>query len=491
MHVKNRNVLNVFAGLLVLLGVIAAAALEPENDEKVRRQENRQRVEDWTESMRKAAEGDPDKLVKFGLLADRRQRKVRFWAEATGIQEGHAVEFALISQRSGHDYEALAVAMVEPSVIHEALTFIGMEPGKPVDPARLRFWPRGERVWADFIRPPPDEDGDATPARIAVESLLYCRDRQQSLPIKGFVFTGSAKRPHPRSGDPVYAADHFGPHAIISLYNEPFSVMDVPRLAPQSDVYGSIIPNPDRLLDTDALIEVRLEPESITEKPRVFLGHLHIIPAGDATVPLTATDLRFSIEPHDAEDRAPELQQANLVKLLAWLAGMTEDARDPFIITRPDPRLPWGLLQNFYQSVQVLEGDAGIRIEPPDDDRLYHRAFLPDDWFRDRQQRAAHPDELHLRPDRDADGNHLQAVWERFEEEWPDARSLEPIVNVHQQPVEDADDLLSHHQNQEYKPMPAVLLVFAPKRTPLKTLHEWMIPLRETYPTQYLFAPDE
>ncbi len=467
----------------------AALEAEPDNAREVRRQENRQRVEEWTAAMREAAEGNPDKLVQSGLLADRRRQRVRFWAETTGIEAGHAVEFVLISQRSGHDYEALAVSLVEPSAIHEALTFIGMDPGKPVDPQRLRFWPRGERVWVHFVSPPFAENEDSS-ERVAVENLLYNQHRQRPPPVEGFVFTGSMERPHPQTGDPVYAADHFGPHAIVSLYNEPFSVMDVPRLAAQSDVYGSITPNPNRLLSADTLVEVTLEPESRPEQPRVFLGRLHIIPARDATPPLTAGDLRFSIEPHNTDDRAPDLEHGNLVELLVWLAQMTENNRDPFIVMRPDTRLPWTLLREFYKSVQALEGDEGIRVEPPEDDRLYHRAFLPADWFRDRQQRTVHPDELHLHAPVGGNGNGLQAVWKRFEEEWPDTRTLDPILHVHRQPVENATDLLAHHQAQEYKPIPAVLLVFAPETVTLKTLHEWMMPLRETYPTQYILAPN-
>ncbi len=477
--------------LLILNHAPGSTAFEPPPDQarENKQRENREHVDEWTQKMRDAGEGNRGVRIQPGIMADRDRQQVQFWAETTGIEEGHAVEFVLISQRSGHDYEALAVSMAEPSAIHEALEFIGMTPGKAVDPANLRFWPRGERAWVVFdLAPAGNETMEAE--RVYAETLLFDQRRQGPLPVEGFVFTGSTQRTHPGTGEPVYAADNFGPHAIVSLYNEPFSVMDVPRLAPQTDVYGSITPNPDRLLPADSLIRVTLKPETLPQQPRVFAGRLHILPAAGAEPPFTEDELRFTIEPDDPHDRAPTLERGTQVELLAWLGRLTESDRDPFLVMRPDASLPWSLVKDFYTLVHTLEGENGIRVEPPEDDRLYHRAFLPADWFRDRQRRPAHPDELHL-PGGDTATEDSKAVWMRFEEEWPDPTTLDPILHTHETPVTDVHRLLEHHAEDGYRPSPAVLLVFAPDDVPLQSLHGWMLPLRETYPTQYLFAPEK
>ena len=85
---------------------------------------------------------NPDMMVKSGLLANRREKWVRIAAEATGVPSGDPMEFWLISQESGHDYEAVAVSFAQPSDVHEALVFIGLTPGWPVSYNRFRFWPK-------------------------------------------------------------------------------------------------------------------------------------------------------------------------------------------------------------------------------------------------------------------------------------------------------------------------------------------------------------
>jgi len=67
-------------------------------------------------------------------------------AEATGLTEGTTLDFLLIGPSSGRGYEELAWSHARPSDVHKALEFIGMRPGQPFSPAKLRFWSKGERV---------------------------------------------------------------------------------------------------------------------------------------------------------------------------------------------------------------------------------------------------------------------------------------------------------------------------------------------------------
>ncbi len=471
--------------LIPLNGLWAFEAQGPEID--AQRQTNRQQAAEWTERMRAEAGEDADWWVADGIVANRRERWVRIKAEATGIGPGSAVEFVLISARSGHDYEALAISLAEPSAIHKALEFIGLPPGQPVDPARLRFWPRGERVLITFRWNPPD--GAPVSRSAAAESLLYDQRQQAELPVRGFVFGGSTQRLHPQTGETVYAADRFGPGAIVSCYNEPASVLDVPRLASQGEVYGSIVPHPERLLPAGGLLEITFEPEYPRDRLRVFLGDLRMTAAAEA-LPATVDDLRFSVDARQRHNDHDALEAgAVLVEWLAWLGRLAESGRDAFIGLQPDDGLPWGVVRDFYRLVETLERSEGVQIEPPPERQLYYRALLPLDAFRDRAQRVVHPDELHLAPHADG-SNGLQAVWTRFDEEWPDASAVMPRVQVQSIPVADAEALRVLQRTLQYQPQPAVLLVFAPATMAMGDLHAWMLPLRDIYPTQYVFEPD-
>ena len=76
--------------------------------------------------------------VAPGVIARREPPQVEIWAEATGLTENEPVEFILIAPKSGHDYEAIAVAHALPSDIHEALEFIGLPAGAPFNPVARR-----------------------------------------------------------------------------------------------------------------------------------------------------------------------------------------------------------------------------------------------------------------------------------------------------------------------------------------------------------------
>lgn len=479
-------------GALATVGGIESVTSEtdPEHEANLRRQANLLAVETWTgEQQRALAADEGDRRVWPGVLADRTRRQVVVRAEATGIEGNNAIEFVLISQQSGHDYEALATALATPSDIHAALEFIGMDPGIAVDPAQQRFWPRGERVWITFEWAPIiDPEIDPLPRRAKVETLLFNLRTDNTLPVEGFVFTGSAERPHPQTGETVYAADVFGPNSVAAVYNEPFSVLDVPRRAPQSEIYGAITPNPDALLPAGELLTVVLEPEYPAGRQRVLSAQLKINAAADSGPDTGLKDLRFTITPDSPEDPAPLLEDAHFIGLLAWLGRVTDGGRDPFITLQPDTRLPWGVLRDCYRMLEAIEDANGIRIEPPAAGQFYYRALLPSDWFRDRETRTAHPDELHLKPDPDNPDLIAGAVWEWFEEKWPDDHTLDAKVTAHQIPVGSPSELLEKQIKQQYEPRPAVLLLFTPEKVTLNALNQWMRPLQGRYPTQYVFG---
>ena len=98
-------------------------------------------------------------LVLPGLVADRKRRRIELAVESAGLGRDAPCEFAVIDETSGHGYEALLISFAKPSAVHQALRFIGQEPGEPYDPDALRFWAKGEPFILSLIRPqsPPLE----------------------------------------------------------------------------------------------------------------------------------------------------------------------------------------------------------------------------------------------------------------------------------------------------------------------------------------------
>ena len=212
------------------------------------------------------ARGNSDLLALPGVLADRKSRRVHVYAQATGVGPQDIVEFLLIAANSGHDYEALATVFAKPSDIHRALTFIGLQPGRPVNAEKLCFWPKGERVIATVAGLPP---GSAY-GPFGFDTLLLDKVTGEPWIENGLVFVGSEYVDSPDNpAESVYAADIFGPNSIVSTYNEPTTVLDVPRQAPQSVVYGRQKLNSECLPPENVLLEIIVEPEKKDGKKRV------------------------------------------------------------------------------------------------------------------------------------------------------------------------------------------------------------------------------
>ena len=238
---------------LLLLGLAAAlaagCAIAQTNPPPSPRETNKRLVMAWNARDLALARTNQDLFVRPGLVADRAARSVRVYGESVRLNPGDPVEFALIAETSGKDYEAQAVSFALPSAVHEALEFIGLKPGAPVDATALRFWPRGERVKVTIEV--LATNGAAT-ALGRAESTVVDTRTGKPLPEAGFVFCGSrwttATEDAGSSTDRVYAADVFSPNSIISVYNERNSVLDVPRRAAQGEVYTFQVPNPERRL---------------------------------------------------------------------------------------------------------------------------------------------------------------------------------------------------------------------------------------------------
>lgn len=428
-------------------------------------------------------------LVRPGLLADKTGRVVRICAESLSLKPGDPVEFPLITGSSGKDYEALAVSFASGQDIHEALLFIGLAPGRGTDPSKLRFWPKGDRVRVNFQFNDPGSSSPPT-RQTPAEQLVLDTRTGRPLPETGFVFTGSEWMPAVEAvTGKVYAADAFSPGSIIALYNEWFSVLDVPRRAPQQEVYARQVPNPDCTLPANQLIEITLEPFYRDGGAHACDLTLVVAPlateAGTPPAPSAGNDPRLTGPPElsfTLQDRTGVLNtNRSLTGLLATLEAAAQGSRDLFVTVEPAPATPLGALREACRLLETLDNDRGIRIEPPPAGHPYYRAFLPAEKFRRREDRTARVVELHL--DKTVSGTATGTlVWVDSEWKNDDTTQVFHETRVGVGSPAGLDSALGTAQD-----LPAVMLVFAPPDLTYGSLREFLVPVLKRNLILYVF----
>ena len=413
--------------------------------------------------------GNANVLVLPGLVADRSRHRVIAQGAATGIGGDEPVEFLLVARNSAHDYEALAIVYANPSDLHRALEFIGMQKGSPVDEKKRRFWPKGERV---LVTVTPSSSG-AYASRL--EAFVLDRRTGQTMSEAGLVFCGSFDTPlvGSDSGEKVYYADTYDPNSIASTYNEPTTVLDVPRQASQNGVYGDYTAHPARPLQPGEQIEIRFEPEHTDGTRRVVELSLRVSAGGDAA-PAFVLSGRTNSAP---------LAEGTITDVLRTLSEMPGQGHDPFLDLTFAPDVTLGAARNVAQLLGTIETENGIRMDPPPAGQLYYRALLPSPSFRDREKRLSQPWELHLRI---IDGA-VAATLVHIKETWTDEK-LEPDLEPSEYAVRDPAQLRAQ-MDQTGGGLP-VILVYADPDIRHGRLMEFLEPVLETHPIVYVFVED-
>lgn len=391
-----KQVISLVCGLCLGSLTPCPAAWDPAQGSALSR-ENCERVQQVYATQVNRYKTDRNKLVLPGLIADRGRQRVDILAESTGLASNRIVEFLLISQASRHGYEAIAVSFAKPSDIHQALVFIGMQPGEPYNPQQTRVWPKGERVLMSCVA-----GAGATSTPVRVEKLVLDTRTGQALPETGFVFTGSRMVPAGNgSAGKEYGADVCEPQAIASIYNDPYAVLDVARMARQSDVYGTQVANPKCLLPKGALLTVSLEPEYKDSRKRVK----DLILEADPAVPASKTvsgqkPSRPDAEPEPVAFKLQDLAGKNLLKepglpgVRQALESLVGQGCDPFVSVRFGRELRLDAVRQACRIVAALDNESAMRVEPPSVGQLYYRAFLADEQWRKREGRSGQPWEL-------------------------------------------------------------------------------------------------
>jgi hypothetical protein len=436
------------------------------------REANKRKAAEWHDANCRQYGANSQFLVRPGLLADRASRRITVKAESIRLSTGSPAEFALIAENSGKDYEALAVSFAIPSAVHEALSFIGVQPGRGVDPSRLCFWPKGERVNITFRY---CEAEGAAPRDVPAEQLVIDTRTGTTLPSGGFAFTGSSwVTPDPASTNRAYAADAYSPNSIVSFYNESGTVLDVPRRAAQHDVYSYQVPNPDKPLPQNQLIEVLFEPEHRDGGSRVCELELAVQPASPA---LASNGPCYVLR----EGGKPCNTNTTVAGLRAALRALKDGQRDVFVTFAPADSLTLSGVRQAANLLDALEKTADARVEPPPAEHPYYKSFLPDEKHRAREGRPIQPWELYV--EERAGGVTGQLVY--IEEEWK-ADVPKPIYHETRTAISSPADLNPLLEKQD---APSVLLAFAPAEMRYGTLRKLLKPAIERKMILYVFPP--
>lgn len=410
---------------------------------------------------------DANRFSRVGVSAVRGDgadgaRRVEVEAFTTGIAPGAIVEFAVITLNSGHGYEALFQTAAKAADIRAAFEFAGFPAGLPADASKFRFWPRGERVEALVL--PEGGLGAADPASLSD----FCVDAKTGAALPGgFVYTGGG-------GADV---DSNGPGSVAAMYNEPLTIIDVPRLAAQGDVYESMVAAP--FVDTNAFVPVKIAFSPETRPPQWAERRVRDVA------------LRLGADGFSVDGSAEPAEPVAAAKALC--SFRKDKGQDAFVSFSWDGGVTLGEIRNAARLLSALEekeAETGVRMDAPPEGFPFYKAFLPRDEWRDRSKRFTQPCELRFRdpavPDDAPDGARTApATLVRIDEKWQ-GESLDPEISTVSMPLSGPAELPALLKANSPNGL-RVLLVFAPSSLPWSTVAPWLESVRSTHPVVQIF----
>jgi hypothetical protein len=400
-----------------------------------------------------------------GVVADTQKREVRLLAEAVGHPAGVTAEFLLVGPLSDRAYESAAVAVAVPSDIVRAVERVGLARGSCVGSRPFGFWPRGERVTATVRR----LDVEGSPEK-PLQALI--RDTDADAPLfgkGGLVFTGG--RWTASDAARVCLTDAQMPASVISLYNEPGTVFDVPFQSGQGEVYGRL--TLAEALPYGALLEIVLRPLEPKGGGARVLPLTVIAALSGADVELTCTSGGGAV-----------LKRAGLAEALSWLHGQAEAGRELFVTLGMDDAMPLKRAADVARVFGMLDG-KGICLDGKAEQGLFPRAFLPQEKWRERKGRNPQPFELHVT--KGPDGA-LKKKLVFIQEDW-NAQGLEPKLTPREYPFDAWDELpkwIEKAGGADCKV--SLLFVFAPAEMPLSLFMPGVRAVAGRLPLVYVFG---
>lgn len=417
-----------------------------------------------------AANGVSEDVLRFDhIVADRTKREVVVRAAATGVGYRDPIEFVLLNELSGHDYEAVAVTRAKASDVLTALQFIGMVPGEGVNYLQYRFWPKGERVRVKIRWNTKDGRREEY-----AENVLWHVYNESTLPVQGFTFTGSFWVE--TTNETFLAADRYGPYSIISTYNCAGTLLDMPGRASQDTQYGAVGMNREFPFEAEQTLDFVLTPEYPEGRVRVREWTWRVSPGEDKD-DQGLTGLKLELI-----DEAGHLvnERNSIANCLGAFNELSEAGQTPYITLDFSPDLTIAAMRAFCEMAQSIEGDEGIRIEPPPEGQLYYKSFLPHPDWRTVDGRYTQPPELHIEHGEQGEKIYLRHI----KETWP-ASGLTPTreITIHPLPSREAFVPMVTNLRGDSQ----VLLIYAPADTAHQRILSYAFQVRDILPTVYVF----
>lgn len=442
-----------------LTAISAFAAIYETNDIQ---RANLKCVDEWTALQAKAG----DAVVERALRLDKKAGEVVVLAEMCDVADGVTLEFPIIGELSDRDYEALFRTFAKPGSIAKAIEALGVPRGKNVDFRAMSFWPKGERISVEVA-----PFATTNTAYKPIQSFIIDMQTRAPLALNYFIYCGSPDDPESKDG--VRLCDAIAPNSVLSSYNEPQTVLDMPMRCPQSDVYERFLLAPGAKLKPFGLYKLRFRPLLREDGARHVRNYTLKIKGAEAGV---AYDLVL-----DGKSSRTLTAQG----IIAEMKKAVQDGFDPFVEIVFDDGVSLATAIEQAQMLALLEGDKGIRVSPPDANSVYYKGFMPSPAWRTVKDRPSQPWEIHFGIE--TNGAPIIRMVKTLED-WTSTDSLDPILSFKNftasTPQEAASTILKNGAG-----LP-VLLIFAPAKTPLSAIMPTIRLLRKTHPTVYFFTEE-
>lgn len=401
-------------------------------------------------------------LAASGLTIDYHRGLIRVPCHTTSVTTNEPVEFLLVSRHSGHDYESLLTTDVEPQELYAALLKLGMSPGQSIDYSALKMWPAGERavIMAEWTY-------DQVSQQIPAEELIIQEPSGRPLASDGFVFTGSYQLEE-GTEPPMLAAQYQEPHAMISLYNEPNTLFDVPHKAPQGQVYNTQYLNPDYMLPSNYPMTLLIQPQ--------------LVPGGRSiqmTLTCAQKESALVYRLLDAQQQLVTTGES-LEPILDALSKQIQSHHDVYLSFVPEADVAAEDLVRHAYILETFDQQGVIRMTPSFyTNELFYKAYLPNAAYLDREKRPDQPWEIHVRKHGEETFAQLIDIDMQWESENPD-----PTLTVQKMRVT-SPDAAARQMSSATNHLPVVFFYSAPQ-FPYKEIHQWQQALKDVCPTFYL-----
>ncbi len=322
-----------------------------------------------------------------------------FTATATGVEKGTPIEFFFAEKDSDRAYETMFLLDESIGALCARLENAGMPKGSAVSVRDCNLWPVGCRV-------------TFTPAMSEFIETKWPKDIEPS----DFVYTGGTR--NEKGG---LDADTIQPLAFCALYTIGQAPILHNTLYHQGDVYGAHTAKV-------SLEKGEKKTFSLTWDAKTFPQRFET-----------------TFKPGNASEQISRIQEVAV-------------KGDVEVLVDLDPSLTVGEAQRVSKALAIVDS-VHVKINGCKPGRLFYRAFLPNEDWRDRQKRMAQPFELTI----GAATNSFMFI----EEDWT-VEGIDPKLTPKEIPYADA----AKHERTD------TCFIFASKETKLERLMAAMAELK-------------